>query len=251
MKSYIQKYKVTSFYISVLIISGVLLTIQSNILWATECSLSLPQLAPTLSVLFICFFTNDNKRLVQIYKHISLMKKDVIWIPIILGLTILAVALTAGTLGWLGFPYLKWNGTVLNAIMMLCGCFFEEIGWRGFMLPQLEYHHNPLISTMIVGFLWGFWHMSFDLGLFGFLIFIVTAIEMSILMTWIYHKTNGSLILMTLWHFSINVLNQIFLTERLTALGFGVFAMVLAAFCIITLYKNKNTFLGKEFNASY
>lgn len=84
--------------------------------------------------------------------------------------------------------------------------------------------------------------MSFNLGLLGFLIFIVTAIEMSLLMIWIYHKTNGNLILMTLWHFSINVLNQIFLT----ALGFGVFAIVLAAFCSIMLYKNKNAFLGKR-----
>lgn len=155
----------------------------------------------------------------------------------------LAVILTAGILTWLGFPYHKWNGTVWNAILMLCGCFFEEIGWRGFMLPQLERRHNPLISTLIVGFLWGFWHMSFQLGLFGFLIFIVTAMEMSLLMTWIYQKTNGNLILMTLWHFSINLLNQIFLTERLTAPGFGVFAIVLAMFCGIALYKNKNEFL--------
>lgn len=241
-----QRYKVASFYISVLIISGALLAIQSDLLWAAKYSISLPQLAPTLSVLLICFLTNDSKPLVQIYKHISLMKKDAIWIPIILGSTILAVALTAGILVWLGSPYIKWNGTVLNGVMMLCGCFFEEIGWRGFMLPQLERHYDPLISAIIVGSLWGLWHMSFDLGLFGFLIFIVTAIEMSFLMTWIYHKTNGNLILMTLWHFSINLLNQIFLTQRLTALGFGVFAMVLAAFCIIVLYKNKTVFLGKS-----
>lgn len=158
----------------------------------------------------------------------------------------LAVTLTAGILAWLGSPYLKWNGTVLNAIIMLCGCFFEELGWRGFLLPQLERQHDPLISTLIVGALWGFWHMSFDLGLFGFLIFIVTAIEMSLLMTWIYHKTNGNLILMTLWHFSVNVLNQILLTGRLTTLGFGVFAIVLAAFCSIVLYNNKNIFLVKK-----
>lgn len=246
MKSYLQKYKATSFYILVLIISGLLLTIQSNILWATKYSLSLPQLAPTLSVLIICFLSNDKKRLIQMYKHIPLVRKYIVWIPVILGLTMLAVILTAGILAWLGFPYLKWNGTVLNAIIMLCGCFFEEIGWRGFMLPQLERQHNPLISTLIVGFLWGFWHMSFNLGLFGFLVFIVTAIEMSLLMTWIYHKTNGNLILMTLWHFSINVLNQILLTGRLTALGFGVFAIVLATFCSIALYNNKNVFLVKR-----
>lgn len=231
------------FYILVLILSGLLLIVQSNIVWATEYSLSLPQLAPTLSVLIICFLTKDHKHLAQIYKRLPLAKKDMIWLPMIVGLAMLAVILTAGILTWLGFPYHKWNGTVWNAILMLCGCFFEEIGWRGFMLPQLERRHNPLISTLIVGFLWGFWHMSFQLGLFGFLIFIVTAMEMSLLMTWIYQKTNGNLILMTLWHFSINLLNQIFLTERLTAPGFGVFAIVLAMFCGIALYKNKNEFL--------
>jgi uncharacterized protein len=31
----------------------------------------------------------------------------------------------------------------------------EEIGWRGFALPHLQKRYNALISTLIVGLLWG------------------------------------------------------------------------------------------------
>lgn len=249
LKSFIQKHKAVVFYILVLLTSGLLLLLQSHIVVANEYSLSLPQLAPTISVLVLCFLAGESNVLMQIWKAVPLAKKHINWVPIILALTALAVTLTAGILSWCTIPYLKWSGTVCNAIIMFCGCFFEEIGWRGFLLPLLERRHNPLISTLIVGFLWGFWHMSFHLGLVGFLLFIVTAIEMSFLMTWIYHETSGNLLLMALWHASINILNQILLTGRLTATGFGMFAIVLAVFCSIVFMKNRSLFLRKDLSS--
>jgi membrane protease YdiL (CAAX protease family) len=37
----------------------------------------------------------------------------------------------------------------------------EEIGWRGFALPQLQRGVEPLRGTIIVGILWGVWHLPF------------------------------------------------------------------------------------------
>lgn len=35
----------------------------------------------------------------------------------------------------------------------------EEIGWRGFALPELLKRHNPLIASLIVGIFLGLWHL--------------------------------------------------------------------------------------------
>lgn len=246
MLNIIKKYSLATFYFIVLITSGILLVVQSYIPNAEAYSLALPQLAPAFSAIIICLLIKDRNSLKQMGKAISLSKSVILWIPIIVGLTILSDVLTAGALSLLGNSYQKWNGTVVNIVFMACGCFFEELGWRGFLLPQLERKYNPFISTIIVGSLWGFWHMYFQFGIVGFLIFIITAIEMSIMMTWIYHKTDGNLILMALWHFSINLLHQVFLTDRLTAIGFAVFGVVLAVFCFVVLGTNYSLYFVKR-----
>ena len=35
----------------------------------------------------------------------------------------------------------------------------EEPGWRGFALPLLEERHSPVKATLILGTIWGLWHL--------------------------------------------------------------------------------------------
>jgi uncharacterized protein len=51
-------------------------------------------------------------------------------------------------------PYVIFAGAV-NFLANTC----EEIGWRGFALPHLQKRHNALYATLIVGMLWGLWHL--------------------------------------------------------------------------------------------
>lgn len=48
------------------------------------------------------------------------------------------------------------------AIMAAEICFYgfgEEIGWRGYLLPNLLDTHRPLPALLRVGFIWAAWHL--------------------------------------------------------------------------------------------
>ena len=94
----------------------------------------------------------------------------------------------------------------------------EELGWRGFLLPRLQSRYNALISSIIVGVVWGLWHLPLFMleGMsptyeFGQAIGVVPAllaytvvvtIPWSILFTWFYNNTKGSLLLAFVFHSS-------------------------------------------------
>jgi membrane protease YdiL (CAAX protease family) len=80
----------------------------------------------------------------------------------------------------------------------------EEIGWRGFALPRLEERFGPLAASAVIGVLWTFWHVPM-LTLQGvapvlYLVFVPFMVGGSVLFTWIYRHTRGSLLLSVLVH---------------------------------------------------
>ncbi|MFE6175294.1 CPBP family intramembrane glutamic endopeptidase [Streptomyces sp. NPDC056464] len=88
----------------------------------------------------------------------------------------------------------------------------EEPGWREFAMPRLQRRHGPLLGTLVVGPLWGAWHLPLFLTEWGGphvtwstpLEFIVTAIALSFVMTWVFNRTDESLPLAMLLHCGVN-----------------------------------------------
>jgi len=83
----------------------------------------------------------------------------------------------------------------------------EEIGWRGYVLPRLQAKYSALVSALVLGVIWGFWHLPKYLSHWDstiFASFLVDTIAKAILLTWLYNNTNGSLLLATLCHASWN-----------------------------------------------
>jgi uncharacterized protein len=83
----------------------------------------------------------------------------------------------------------------------------EEIAWRGYVLPRLQAKHSALGSSLLVGVIWGFWHLPkylshWDTTTFVFFMAGITA--RAVLYTWLYNNTKGSLFLTTLFHASGN-----------------------------------------------
>jgi len=83
----------------------------------------------------------------------------------------------------------------------------EEIGWRGYVLPRLQAKHTALAASLILGVIWGFWHLPKFLSHWNtvsFAWFMVHTLAGSVLYTWMYNGTKGSLLLVTLFHASAN-----------------------------------------------
>lgn len=87
----------------------------------------------------------------------------------------------------------------------------EEIGWRGYALPRLQAGQGAVRASVILGLFWGFWHLPLYLTrgdplsevFFGW--FLLAIIADTILFTWVYNNTKGSLLLALLFHTSIAV----------------------------------------------
>jgi membrane protease YdiL (CAAX protease family) len=58
--------------------------------------------------------------------------------------------------------------------VLVIGGAAEEPGWRGFGLPYLLERHSPVRATLILGLVWGVWHLPVY-GPLGFVVPMVLA----------------------------------------------------------------------------
>jgi uncharacterized protein len=106
----------------------------------------------------------------------------------------------------------------------------EEIGWRGYVLPRLQVRHSALVASLILGVVWGFWHLPKFLGddSSPFWLFMIRTTAAAVLYTWLFNNTRGSLLMTTLFHASANTAG-VFLPIANTAVSSNVNALIIQA----------------------
>ncbi len=85
----------------------------------------------------------------------------------------------------------------------------EETGWRGFALPRLQQRYSAQKAAVVLGLWWAGWHMpvffyNYELSLFGVVAFLVGILSGSVLLTWLFNSTGGSVLATILWHGTYN-----------------------------------------------
>ena len=90
--------------------------------------------------------------------------------------------------------------------LFLRGAFGEEFGLRGFALPHLQQRMSSFRASLIIGVLWGAWHLPVLIGrdILSVVIFSIAAIGLSFIFTWLFNGSNGSLIPVLLFHATQN-----------------------------------------------
>ena len=123
----------------------------------------------------------------------------------------------------------------------------EEMGWRGYALPKLQSNYNSFISSLILGILWGVWHYASFLvpGTFHATVpigwYLVDIIAATIIFTWLFNNTKGSLLIAVLFHIAIDATVG-YLPYFYDYNGIQLTVMVNVVIAICLLGKRKITF---------
>jgi membrane protease YdiL (CAAX protease family) len=135
--------------------------------------------------------------------------------------------------GWTGLP----SGVVLFLFVLLTGtvgmvgstarALGEEIGWRGFLVPQLKRVSSFTTTALVSGVIWASWHVPLILfadyksstpAWYSVTCFVVLVIGMSFLFAWMRLRS-GSLWPCAFLHASHNLFIQAILTPLTTDTG--------------------------------
>jgi membrane protease YdiL (CAAX protease family) len=117
----------------------------------------------------------------------------------------------------------------------------EEAGWRGYAQPALQKKFAAFYSALILSVAWACWHApaflyrpsysQMDVG--GITGFILSLLMGSIILTWLYNSTRGSLLIVSLFH---AVIELIFMSANITpamSTYTGAMFMVIAVLIIL------------------
>jgi membrane protease YdiL (CAAX protease family) len=205
--------------------------------------------APGIAAVALVVRNSGLSGLSRFVGRVALWRCNPAWyVFILLGIPFLmvAAAMLKGSLHAYVFPFSS-SFQVLSAlgVTLIVGPV-EEFGWRGVMLPVLQQRFAPIYAGLIVGTVWGVWHIPAFLlsgtpqSSWSFLPYFVALLAVSVIMTALFNASRGSLLLAMLVHFQLN--NPIFPdAQPFDAVTFCLAAVLITWLCRERLFNQTDS----------
>jgi membrane protease YdiL (CAAX protease family) len=139
-------------------------------------------------------------------------------------------------------------------IAQFIGAAGEEFGWRSFFQPFLQSRLGVLLSSILVGLLWGLWHVGiFAKGAAFAGFFLVMTIALSIIMGELLRHSKGNhIFISTAFHALINIGLLLFFSEEDgDVYAMGTVAVVCTAVSIGVYFFNNFTSNASKLKNAY
>jgi uncharacterized protein len=207
---------------------------------------------PSLLAIVLTAIVLGRESLRKLLGRLLIWRVDPRWyLVVVLGPAALAGGMVVFN-AFVGGPALSFSTSLLLGVVIpLAFSIFpgsalgEEIGWRGYALPRLQAGRSALSASLILGVIWAFYHLPLSFTGQAFrsprilVPFVISTIALSVILTWVYNTTGGSLLLVVLLHATAN-LPLTLLLEPLggrAMLPFSLFVglMVVAAIVVVVV----------------
>jgi len=177
---------------------------------------------PAASAFLVLALTSGKPGVLRLLRSIVHWRVGANWYLVaLLGLPVLnflAFLVVPGVLSDFVAPGLRFPRVYLieMAMSVTIGIapMWEEIGWRGFAQSRMQRRYGPVVGTLILGALWGVWHLPFFFGPLArtgpeatFVSASIALVEfsigltgLSVVMAWVLNNCGGSTLMAILLH---------------------------------------------------
>jgi len=174
---------------------------------------------PAIAAIIIVTFTQGKAALEDLFARILRWRVPFRWY---LGATVLPIAIIFSVIPiqLLVNPSARINPQIILPnlprllLLLVGGTLFgtlvtagEEIGWRGYALPEYLKRYRPLPASLLVGFFWGCWHLPLiwlvfydQFNLINALLYALGFMAASVFYTWLNLHTGGSVLIASIFH---------------------------------------------------
>lgn len=168
-----------------------------------------PALAAIVSAIYLAGRSGFQELISKLFRWRISWKLYVLAIagPLLVTAIAASVAILANRLSFAPVaPFTLKMFAIFFVMAIVDGPLGEEVGWRGFLLPQLLKKFHPVPSSIFVGIVWYVWHIPLYAvdGKGTPLIFLFSCVMLSLIFTWFFLKGNGSTLLIILLHNASN-----------------------------------------------
>lgn len=146
------------------------------------------------------------------------------------------------------------SGFVPVLLLLLLAATFEELGWRGYAFDSLQSRYSYFTASLLFSLLWSLWHFplifvknsyQYEIlheNLWFAVNFFVSIIPMGVIISWICIKNRKSVLAAILFHFIINLSQEILDITQITKC---IETAVLTTVAAVIIILDKEMFFSK------